>query len=1169
MKKTKKLISLLTALCVSIGSLTIFSNVYAEETAGRMYEQLDRGLAAMKTDDGIYLSWRFFDSDKQNASSAVFNVYRDGNKVASVDKSTNYIDKEGTETSKYMVALVRDGAESEQSKEVSAFSSGSNYFDIPVDVPENVTLADKETYSYSVGDASCGDLDGDGEYEIVFKWEANAKDNSQSGYTGNVLIDAYKLDGTKLWRIDLGPNIRSGAHYTQFMVYDLDRDGKAEVAMKTAPGSKDGKGGYVNEKSSDEAVRNGDNSKSYVDSNGYILSGPEYYTVFDGETGEAIDTISYPVLRGFDAANKMDSIWGDTYGNRVDRFLSAIAHLDGITPSIIAWRGYYYGKTSGGRTGIAAISFDGSKLSVDKYFDTYSKAANGYTAGNEQYVGQGNHSMAVGDVDNDGRDEFMSGSLCIDDDFSVKWCVGKGHGDAHHLANYDPTNGTFEYFIVHESAPYGMSLVDAYTGEVKYHEDASADTGRGIMANVGAGGYYQFYSAKNGIVNGMGNNNFVTSSIGKGSVNFRIFWDGDLYDELLDKVTVSKYVNGRFNNIFTADGCIPINGTKANPSLLADLFGDWREEIVYPTSDNKALRVFTTNIPTEYRIPTLMHDDLYRAGVAAENVAYNQPPHIGYVLSEDNFKADVLELTIKTQPSRTEFYIGEDLDLSDMELYAKLDDGTEEKVTDYTVMGYDKYAAESQTAQINYRGKSVDINIVYKTDMQVSGGKITGYNGSSESAVIPKSVNGKTVTAILKGAFTDTSIKVLTVPSNINEVEDGSIADNIKLICQKGSAAHIYALDHNMETEITEINTLDSFVNTSFSENSYSLYKNKTILAQSRVLQEQKINGILYHVGGRPENGDGYTGFKLISDDRGEYLESVSGRFSTSGRNAIMTFNNAVTFEGGSDYVFSTDICFPKDIYGANMQINISDGMSVLTSISKESLGAEYDKWYKYALIYHDGEYTQVLYDENENIISMKDIKSDVLSIAKLEFVFINGPLGNNQFTSVYLDNIKIYSSECALSDCKFEVSGENEEKLSDSVIEIAGQKVKADENGIIGVVLPSNVYKAVISAPNYKPFEFAIPLTLKSQSKRIELHLGILEADLNDKNELVINNITGLDIESKLIISDGTNITVSDITVKDGENAIPVNVNENSKIFVWDSNSLLKPVTNAVKAGK
>ncbi len=563
---------------------------------GRQMEALDRGLTAVKVSNGVYLSWRLFGTDP---SAIAFNVYRNGSKLNSTPLSagTNYLDGSGTTGSSYSVRPVLNGVEQSASETASVWAQ--NYLAIPLQIPSGGTTPDGVSYTYSANDCSVGDLDGDHQYEIIVKWDpSNSKDNSQSGYTGNVYLDAYKLNGTRLWRIDLGRNIRAGAHYTQFMVYDLDGDGKAEVACKTADGTKDGRGTVI-----------GSSSADYRNSSGYILSGPEYLTIFNGTTGAALVTTDYAPGRG------TVSDWGDSYGNRVDRFLTCIAYLDGVRPSLVMCRGYYT------RSVLVAYNWRDGKLTKLWTFDSNS-------SGNSGYAGQGNHNLSVGDVDGDGYDEIVYGACCIDHNGKGLYTTGLGHGDAMHLSDMDPDRSGLEVWDVHETASSagGGEFRNAKTGQLLFGLTGSGDTGRGCAANVtNVKGYQMWSSVSGGLYNCKGQN------IGSvpASCNFVIWWDGDLQRELLDGTTITKYAG---STLLSASGCASNNGTKATPCLSADLLGDWREEVVFRTSDSSALRIYTTTTATDYRFYTLMHDPQYRLAVAWQNVAYNQPPHPGFYL---------------------------------------------------------------------------------------------------------------------------------------------------------------------------------------------------------------------------------------------------------------------------------------------------------------------------------------------------------------------------------------------------------------------------------------------------------------------------------------------------------------------------------------------------------
>lgn len=573
-----------------------------ERAVPQLEWHLDRGLIAVNVNNGVYLGWRLLGTDKADLG---FNVYRDGVKVNAtpIVNSTNYLDPNGTLNATYVVKSVVDGVEETVSEAVTVMKQ--DYISIPLNIPEGERMPDGGRYSYSANDASAADLDGDGEYEVILKWDpSNAHDNAHSGYTGNVYLDAYKLDGTHMWRIDLGRNIRAGAHYTQFMVYDLDGDGKAEIACKTADGTVDGVGNVL-----------GDPNADYRNSNGYVLAGPEFLTVFNGETGEAMETVDYKPQRG------SVSSWGDNYGNRVDRFLAGIAYIDGIQPSLIMARGYYT------RAVVVAYNWGDGELTEVWTMDSDDP-------GMSSIRGQGNHQLSIADVDGDGKDEIIYGAATIDDDGSILYVTGLGHGDALHVTDIDPNRPGLEVWAVQESSPtYGLDLRDARTGEVIWGEITNRDVGRGLSANIDpnypgnecwASGS-PLYSATGEVI-----------SNSRPSINHTVWWDGDLLRELLDHhITKWDWEAQRVITLETFPGTTTNNGTKKNPSLQADLFGDWREEVVLRTENNKELRIFTTTDVTEHRLYTLMHDRQYRVAVAWQNTAYNQPPHPSFYVGPD------------------------------------------------------------------------------------------------------------------------------------------------------------------------------------------------------------------------------------------------------------------------------------------------------------------------------------------------------------------------------------------------------------------------------------------------------------------------------------------------------------------------------------------------------
>ncbi|MEH1098475.1 rhamnogalacturonan lyase family protein [Micromonospora sp. CPCC 205561] len=557
-------------------------------------EDLDRGLISVRSGSGNLVSWRLLGTETSGVS---FNVYRGSTRVNSspISGATNYLDSGAAAGSTYTVRAVVNGVEQAASGAALQFTNG--YLDVPISPPGT---------SYSANDASVGDLDGDGQYEIVLKWDpANAKDNSQAGVTSNVFVDAYRLNGQRLWRIDLGRNIRAGAHYTQFQVYDYDGDGRAEVAMKTADGTRSGTGQVIGNASADH--RNGD---------GYILAGPEFLTMFNGLTGAAMSTVNYEPGRGNVAS------WGDSYGNRVDRFLAGTAYLDGERPSLIMARGYYT------RATIAAWDFRNGSLTRRWLYDSGNSNVGAY--------GQGNHNLSVADVDADGRQEIIYGSATINDNGTLMYRTGFGHGDALQVGDLIPARAGLEVFTIHESGNQpGADVHDARTGQVIWqrpNNGGAEGPGRGVAADIYAGSAgAEFWGAGPGMTNLF---NTSGQSVGRNpsSANHLAWWDGDPVRELVDGTRVDKYGTSGETRLLTASGVATNNGTKSNPALSGDILGDWREEVIWRTSDNTALRIYSTPTPTSTRIYTLMHDPQYRVAIAWQNTAYNQPPHPSFFI---------------------------------------------------------------------------------------------------------------------------------------------------------------------------------------------------------------------------------------------------------------------------------------------------------------------------------------------------------------------------------------------------------------------------------------------------------------------------------------------------------------------------------------------------------
>jgi fibronectin type 3 domain-containing protein/lysophospholipase L1-like esterase len=588
----------------------------------RQMEKLDRAPVALLTGQGVRVGWRMLGLDSEQIG---FHVIRDGVQLTDepIRNSTTFLDPDGTSSSRYVIKAVGNGGD-QLTAEFTPLAQ--DYLAIKLDKPADDYTKDGQPYSYSAGDSSVADLDGDGTYEVLQLWSpSNSKDNSQAGYTGTVYVDAYRMDGTKLWRINMGPNIRAGAHYTQLLAYDFDGDGKAEVAMKTADGTRDAAGTVV-----------GNATADYRNSSGYVLTGPEYLTVFHGATGTVMDTVAYDPPRGDVGA------WGDTYGNRVDRFLGAVAYLDGEHPSMMFSRGYYT------RAVLATYDLVGGKITKRWVFDSDIAGA--------QYRGQGNHNLSVVDVDADGKDEFVFGSMTIDDNGKPLYTTGLGHGDAIHTSDLDPSRPGLETFAAHEemgsSGNKGATFRDARTGEVLWSIPATKDTGRAAAGDIDP----RFPGAEGWAIGGDAAWNSPVGELrsAKGQLiannipaaNFLAWWDGDLLREIVDhdwnaaantgtpSIAKWNWETQTSDRLLTATGAKSNNGTKGTPAIQADLLGDWREEIAWPSADSTELRIYTTTAGTDVRLRTLMHDPAYRLSVARENISYNQPPHPSFFIGE-------------------------------------------------------------------------------------------------------------------------------------------------------------------------------------------------------------------------------------------------------------------------------------------------------------------------------------------------------------------------------------------------------------------------------------------------------------------------------------------------------------------------------------------------------
>lgn len=747
---------------VSAGEESKSSPVLRTPVKKQFHEQLEelgRGLVAIQTAGGIFLSWRMLLDEVSGycgtgMTGTDYAVYRGTERIAVVTDSTNYLDRDGTAADRYRVVPVRDGKAEQPGGNAggAAGESGDDsvgvwphpYWDIPLQKPEGGVTPAGEAFEYHANDMSVGDVDGDGEYEFIVKWDpSNSHDVSQKGYTGKCYLDCYKLDGALLWRLDMGVNIRAGAHYTQFMVYDFNGDGKAEMAVKTAPGTKmtryKGDGQILEEhfitmpeadilagvshesnfvcsandyrehmadvfhhwQEHPEVVKgrwpetleecfgiekryeyplNREDSYALTDYfihtyalsrseknhleafEGFVYEGPEYLTMFAGD-GRELETIPFKMGRVDDGL-----MWGD-YAlkriepcNRVDRFLSGVAYLDGERPYLIICRGYYT------RTTIVAYDFFEDKFhevfTVDSGFvpmknpfrDDEIHDICGEDPVYGIVAGQGNHSLATADVDGDGCMEIIYGAAVIDHDGSLLYSsygirpdgvrAKFGHGDAMHVANIDPDRPGLEIFNVFEggaAVPYGYALRDAESGEVIFGEYATIDLGRCMIGKIDPDTrglqvwVNDTYDCKG--------DKLQVPLLG---TNQSIRWAGDLTTQIMDGVqyigtTQPGVINDNIHGVMLApEGTMTNNGTKGNPCLVADIFGDFREELLLRLADDSAIRIYMNTEITGHKLFTMMHDTQYRCGVAWQNNCYNQPCYPKFYYADDMDFKDVL-----------------------------------------------------------------------------------------------------------------------------------------------------------------------------------------------------------------------------------------------------------------------------------------------------------------------------------------------------------------------------------------------------------------------------------------------------------------------------------------------------------------------------------------------
>ena len=602
-----------------VGSIFAFSQPYSGE-------KLSRGLIGIPAEDGMYLSWRM---TLEDAAGLQFDLYRSSGGGAEVKLNKEPIDR----TSDFLDRTVDYTVDNRwtlkaTTGEVAIWTrlkgeERNPYLSVPVCKPEDGEIAG-ESFTYTANDCSVGDLDGDGEYEIILKWSpSNSKRPPQRGFTGNTYLDAYKMDGTRLWRIDLGPNVRSGAATTNFLVFDFDGDGCAEICCKTGDGTVDGLGHRIGDAQADWRTWD-KKSPTY----GKIVNGPEYLTVFEGRTGKELDSKEYiPTRYPLDGWGGVGGNCGnDNTGGRSDRFTAGVAFLDGKTPSPIMVRGWY------GRTVVAAWTFTNGAL---KHTWTFDSAAPGW----EAYSGMGNHSVTVADFDGDGCDEICVGAMTVDHDGKGLFTTGLRHGDALHAGRFIPSRQGMQVFGVHENEgdneivkrTPAVAMFDGATGEIIWQDGLGQDAGRGVAADIdprydGAECWCNIGGLRRG------DTGEIISNRKPDSCNFTIYWDADPLAELLDHVSISKWNWNTESTdlLLKAEGVVSNNGTKGNPCLSGDILGDWREEVIWPSEDQTELRIYSTTIPAVDRRATWMNDRQYRLAIAWQNVAYNQPPHSSF-----------------------------------------------------------------------------------------------------------------------------------------------------------------------------------------------------------------------------------------------------------------------------------------------------------------------------------------------------------------------------------------------------------------------------------------------------------------------------------------------------------------------------------------------------------
>lgn len=595
--------------------------------AQRVVDSLDRGLVAMKTDQGVFCSWRI-NADEWDGTE--YNIYRGSIKLNDTPlKVSNFTDLSGSLSDTYTVKAVVNGVETDASSPAAVWEK--NYTIIKPQHSPEISVA------LVPNDATAADVDGDGELEIIMKYDTQHSDYVKGDNGIFTVIECLKMDGTVLWWINMGPNTGDFQNNEiNIVVYDWDLDGKAEVLFRAADAT-------VIHMADGTAYTVGDGSLNYrsgnwPDGQWFMRWGKEYLVYADGATCRPFECIDYPLKRVEDENNPdgllsgssydtlINNEWGDGYGHRSSKYFFAAPYLDGRKPSIFLARGIY--------TKHKMITYD-----VDP--DTHHLVERWHwnDLGGDWY-GQGYHNMGIADVDWDGRDEIVYGSMVIDDNGYGLSTTGLGHGDAQHCGDFDPYTHGQEIFACNEDRP-NNNYRDATTSKIYYRTTGDNDDGRSNMGNFideypGAEG---ISSHDDNIVGGASHKGIIGDNKASVSItqNFRVYWDGDLCDESFDydngKNTQGAIFKPREGRIALLEGSKTNNDTKGTPCFQGDILGDWREEYIMRDADNN-IRIYSTDIPTGHRIYSLWYDHQYRNAMVWQMCGYNQPPHVSFFLSE-------------------------------------------------------------------------------------------------------------------------------------------------------------------------------------------------------------------------------------------------------------------------------------------------------------------------------------------------------------------------------------------------------------------------------------------------------------------------------------------------------------------------------------------------------